>query len=1344
MLCFAVLFSFALFEPVSFAQTSKPAGENFARENLVAWCIVPFDDRDRTPEERAQMLGRLGISKYAYDYRAQHIPSFDAEMQAIKSHGIELTAWWFPKTLNQEAKTILDVLRRHKVKTQLWVTGSGDPTRSPEEQKARVTAEADRIRPIALAAAEIGCDVGLYNHGGWFGEPENQIEIIKQLDLPNVGIVYNQHHGHDHIDRFPELLKAMKPYLYAINLNGMVRVGDVPEQKIVPLGQGEYDLQLLKTIRDSGYSGPIGILNHTQQDAELRLLDNLEGLEWLLSQIDGNESRPKPRPRTWTPPTTVEEANCMAPQGEENRNGDLVAATVPPYSAELVAEILATSRQVGDARRGVVVFSSAKSACLNCHRVGRHGGSVGPELSEVGQKQKPEKIVEAIFWPKREVKPEFAAHTVITTDGRVLRGYRLEQGGAHLVLRDPTNDVVHRLNMDEVEAQEETGTLMPDGLTSGMSPQDQADLVRFVLDLGKAEVVSSESIDELLTHAHAHLQGPVDFPFDRAPIHPERCPSWQVGVNRDRVYDYYTKEAEYFRNLPSSPPLLPEFPGLDGGSYGHWGNQNDEVWSDGRWNDTDLGTLQSGVFAGAGVTVARGVCVRLGDHGELSACFNPDTLTYDAVWKGGFLTFSSKRHGFVNSLTLDGTPLARSRQKKPTEPFVYRGFYRHGDRVAFAFRIGEIEYLDAPWVKDGELHRTVAPIASHPLAYLAEPGPPQWPLEFETKIELGDESTYANDTIHLPFENPWNALLFCGDHAFHADGSAYVCTMQGDVWRVTGYEHPSRRATWKRFATGLQHALGMVIDDEGIFVLGRNQITRLHDANGDGEADFYECFSNAYETSSAGHDFICGLERDYEGNFYTASGNQGVVRVSPDGRSAEVVATGFRNPDGINVTPEDLITVPCSEGDWTPSSMICAFRIDGGSSESARTPFFGYRGPKTEGQIPDLPMVYLPRGLDNSSGGQTYVASDRWGPLEGQMLHFSFGTGSHFLLLRDEVEGQLQGAVVPLPGEFRSGAHRGRFSPHDGQLYVSGMAGWGSYTPDDGCFQRIRYTGRAVQVPIGFHVHQNGVLLRFSSPLEEEVAANPRSHFAQCWNYRYGPGYGSPELSSRHPFTVGHDPLAISAAHLLSDGVSLFLEMPELQPVNQLHLRVRPDAEHPVDLFATVHRLDAPFEDFPGYRPVAKTIAPHPILADLALATKRVKNPWTSRLVPARKILIECGGNLSFATRSVHVTAGEPISFTLVNPDVVPHNWALVKPGALERVGQMANRLVVDPNAYARHYIPESSDVLVHTDIVLPRETFTIYFRAPDEPGRYPYLCTFPGHWMVMNGEMIVEAAESR
>jgi sugar phosphate isomerase/epimerase len=274
----------------------------FARTNLMAWCIVPFDAKKRGPEERAMMMEKLDFKHFAYDYRAEHIPTFDAELIACKKHGISVDAWWFPGALNDEARLILDALKRNNVKAQLWITGGGGPVKSAEEQKARVETEAKRLRPIAEAAAKIDCTVALYNHGAWFGEPENQIQIIEQLQqggVTNVGLVYNQHHGHDHLDRFAALLHLMKPHLFVLNLNGMTRGGDKVGKKILPLGQGDLDLALLKAIRDSGWRGPIGILNHTDEDAEARLLDNLDGLDWLLPQLDGSAPGPRPRPRSW-------------------------------------------------------------------------------------------------------------------------------------------------------------------------------------------------------------------------------------------------------------------------------------------------------------------------------------------------------------------------------------------------------------------------------------------------------------------------------------------------------------------------------------------------------------------------------------------------------------------------------------------------------------------------------------------------------------------------------------------------------------------------------------------------------------------------------------------------------------------------------------------------------------------------------------------------------------------------------------------------------------------------------------------------------------------------------------
>ena len=1000
--------------------------------------------------------------------------------------------------------------------------------------------------------------------------------------------------------------------------------------------------------------------------------------------------------------------------------GQKSPAKPTPYSADLVREIVADAQKHGDARRGAILFGLPTSACLSCHKVGDKGGTVGPELTKVGFCLKPDEIVESVLWPNRTVKPEYKAIAVTTTSGKILQGILRQETATEVVLVDALGKLQHIAKKD-IDERRDIGSLMPEGLTAAMSTEQRRDLIRYLLELGRTKGL------EHLSHE------PAKFEVNPEPLHSEHWPNRTHRVNRDRVYDFYAREAIHFQKQRPMPLLLPEWPGLDGGKYGHWGNQNDNIWKDGRWNQADLGSLQCGVFRTGKLNVPRAVCIRLGEQSEMAACFNPDTLQVEALWKGGFVRFTDRRFGFMDGISPVGTMLEVPPAVKSPQSFVYRGFYRHGKRVIFSYRLGDVEMLDAPWVQDGRFVREIAPSDKHSLAHLTRGGKTQWPTVLTTTGSLGTNRPYALDTITPPAKNPWNALFFFGGHDFFSDGSAALCTMQGDVWHVDGLDTSLKSVRWRRIAAGLHHALGLVVAERSVYVLGRDQITRLVDLNNDGEADFYECVSNAYITSPAGHDFICGLERDKAGNFYTASANQGLLRISPDGRKADVLATGFRNPAGLGLLPDGSLTVPCSEGDWTPASMICQVKPD-----VARKLHFGYGGP-INNKPPELPLVYLPRGLDNSSGGQVVVNSEKWGPLKDQLLHFSFGTATHFLVLRDEVDGQAQGAVVPLVGDFRSGAQRGRFNAKDGQLYVSGMAGWGTYSPDDGCFQRVRYTGAPVQLPDRFHVHRNGILLRFTEPLQREFVESIENHFAQCWNYRYSAGYGSREFSPSHYGNPGHDPVVIASAKILPDGRSLFLEIPDLQPVSELHLHLGIEKDRACDLFVTVHKLDVPFRDLPNYRETSRAIAAHPILKDLAVASKRVPNPWRLPIAKARDIRIDAGKNLTFATPSIRVKAGEPIRLIFKNPDVVPHNWVLIKPGSLQQIGNLTNQMLADPEAVARHYVPQSKDVLVYTDIVSAQQNTVVYFHAPTAKGRYPFLCTFPGHWMVMNGEMIVE-----
>ncbi|OUW82129.1 MAG: hypothetical protein CBD74_07360, partial [Saprospirales bacterium TMED214] len=540
--------------------------------------------------------------------------------------------------------------------------------------------------------------------------------------------------------------------------------------------------------------------------------------------------------------------------------GESVAADELPYDAELVKSLVAESREKGNPGRGAVIYSAPTNACLSCHKVGEHGGAVGPDLSEVGKKQKLAHIVESLFWPQRVVPDEYRAIAVLNQDGRVFRGYRISENDSSLVIRDTATGKSIAIEQDDIEAIRPVGSLMPVGLLATMSLQDKYDLISFLADLGKHEKVSVAGIDALLSHSHGHH--PESFTMSRKPLEPERWPNWQAHVNRDRLYDFYRKQARHFRDVTPRPRLLAEFPGLDGGTDGHWGNQSEPTWADGRWNDTDLGNLLCGVFKGDKIRVTRGMCLRVGDgEQQLSACFDPDTLTYPRVWSGGFVEFSTVRHGFMQGLQQVGGTLdvefdnreflANAKTKK------YLGLYRHGGRVIFSYLVDGVEYLDAPQVVNGEFVSVVAPRTDHPDRHHLRGGEKQWPQTMVVHGELGTTSPYAVDKIPLPRDNPWNALLYGSGHDFLSDGSAVLCTMQGDIWQATGLDGGLQEVSWRRIASGLFQPLGMVVHDDQIFVIGRDQLTRLHDLNEDGEIDYYECFSQTLETSPSGHDFTC-------------------------------------------------------------------------------------------------------------------------------------------------------------------------------------------------------------------------------------------------------------------------------------------------------------------------------------------------------------------------------------------------------------------------------------------------------------------------------------------------------
>src|SRR5262249_29732111 len=135
------------------------------------------------------------------------------------------------------------------------------------------------------------------------------------------------------------------------------------------------------------------------------------------------------------------------------------------------------------------------------------------------------------------------------------------------------------------------------------------------------------------------------------------------------------------------------------------------------------------------------------------------------------------------------------------------------------------------------------------LARWLKGGPARYLAPLVTRGEVGANTpTYAIDTLTVPYDNPHKALFFCTGLDFLRDGRIALCTAHGDVWLVSGADKKLEKVSWRRFATGLYQPLGLKVVDNKVVVLERGQLTRLHDLDGDGEADHYENLCHDWHT----------------------------------------------------------------------------------------------------------------------------------------------------------------------------------------------------------------------------------------------------------------------------------------------------------------------------------------------------------------------------------------------------------------------------------------------------------------------------------------------------------------
>ncbi|MCP4784750.1 MAG: heme-binding protein [Fuerstiella sp.] len=468
---------------------------------------------------------------------------------------------------------------------------------------------------------------------------------------------------------------------------------------------------------------------------------------------------------------------------------------------------------------------------------------------------------------------------------------------------------------------------------------------------------------------------------------------------------------------------------------------------------------------------------------------------------------------------------------------------------------------------------------------IPQSGPARWPEIVATTPIMGPETgPFAIDVLSTPIANPWFARIRLTGHDFLADGDRVaVCSWDGDVWMVSGLKTLGEKAAapqlkWQRIASGLFQPLGVKIVADDIYVTCRDQLVILRDRNGDGETDFYECFNSDHQVTEHFHEFAMGLQRDEIGNFYYAKSARHalkalvphhgtLLRIPSNGSRTDILATGFRAANGVCLNPDGSFIVTDQEGHWNPKNRINWVR-EGGFYGN----MFGYHDVTDDSDdAMEQPLCWITNAFDRSPAELMWIDNEAWGPLNGSLLNLSYGYGKVYVVPHEEIDGQMQGGMCQLPiPQFPTGTARGRISPHDNGLYLSGMFAWGSsQQAQEGGFYRLRYTGKASNMPVGLKARDGRLEIGFTDSLDAAAAIATESYAVKVWSLKRTANYGSKHYDEHE--------LPVTAAELSADGHTVTLQIPELGPTWCMEIKCRlksADGEaFERTIHNTIHRL---------------------------------------------------------------------------------------------------------------------------------------------------------------------------
>ncbi|BFM22165.1 family 16 glycoside hydrolase [Gilvimarinus japonicus] len=426
----------------------------------------------------------------------------------------------------------------------------------------------------------------------------------------------------------------------------------------------------------------------------------------------------------------------------------------------------------------------------------------------------------------------------------------------------------------------------------------------------------------------------------------------------------------------------------------------------------------------------------------------------------------------------------------------------------------------------------------------------------------GDQHEVAG--VHPSFDlhqaRPKEFEPMVGGIDFLDDGRMVVSTWdpEGSVYLVSNFDAPPEQIKVKRIARGLAEPLGVQVVDGDIYVMQKQELTRLVDVNGDDIIDEYQKVANDWSVTGNFHEFTFGLEY-LDGYFYATlatailpggasadpqAPNRGsAMKISKADGSVEFIANGLRTPNGIGFGIDKKLFVADNQGDWLPASKIV---------ELTEGAWYGSRSVDFEGTAKRqeaLPVVWLPQ--DEIGNSPSEPAPLNVGPYQNQMIHGEVTHGGIKRVFAERVNGRLQGAVFRFTQGLEAGINRLDWAP-DGSLIAGGVGNPGNWSHAGKSWyglQRLNYNGNTTFEMLSVSARSDGFEITFTEPVAESANVSADDFEIIQWRYEPTAEYGGPKLDK--------GPLEVQAFALSQDRTRAQFKLAGLKENHVVYFRIK-------------------------------------------------------------------------------------------------------------------------------------------------------------------------------------------